>query len=658
MSLERKGEREYKKLKSAIEAGKNGDYRHSLEILEELLSGTFIIPETWLLLGRTFHALGDYSKAIAAFNDYLKLKPESSQGYLYMGRTYLTVAMPYKAVPFLRKALELHPDNIQTMALLGTAYLKSKNSRESVNILQNAVEAAEKTNIGKKEYNRIYRAYLNALLVRGVRLCRINDYDLGAQMLRFVLEKGEERADSPFLRLELGRASRETGKLNEALKHYSRALEFAPEDRRIRWSRASVLMALGRNAEAKDDIELIRAVEPNVPELSWNSSLIDIFMIRSFLEAGEWRPAAELCRNCLKNIDFFHESLGFNNKAFFHALYAEALRNLHDYKSAHNHLERAQKQEPEELQYWYSDILVCWEGKNWKALKKALRIAKSLGGEADLINRFSVLLDVRTSKDGKKNLSLLQNAVRALGPEPELMFALGETYLKLGFAEEARNWFEKTVYLKENHEEAWLGKIAALEIQAAEDPAQADELAEAFNLYLEQWPSNFNIRREMALFLIKIFEYSKAIKELERLLLREPSNQSLRRVLAYAYRKTGRFREAAIFLKALLREKPDNLELLLEYSGCLERGGGSKYAIAILEKAKGIFKKSSDLSMALGILYFRNKKVVEALESLREAAELDRKDPRPYMWMAIIARKNKNKAQAEHFEEEAQKRKK
>ena len=385
---------------------------------------------------------------------------------------------------------------------------------------------------------------------------------------------------------------------------------------------------------------------------------IDIFMIRSFLEAGQWRQAAELCRNCLKSIDFVQESSGFHNKAFFHALYAEALRNLHDYKSAHNHLERAQKQEPSELQYWYSDILVCWEGKNWKALKKALRMAKSLGGDTDIINRFTVLLEVHTSKDEMKNLTQLQNAVRILGPEPELMFALGNTYLKLGLAEEAGNWFEKTVYLKQNHEEAWLGRIAAMEILIAENSAKQDALAEVYDLYLEQWPSNFTIRREMALFLIKIFEYNKAITELEKLLLREPSNQSLRRVLAYAFRKTGRYREAALYLKTLLREKPDNIELLLEYSGCLERGGGAKYALAILEKAKPIFKKSSDLSMALGILYFRNKKVVEALDSLREAATLNRKDPRPYEWMAIIARKTKNKAKAEHFEEEAQKRKK
>ena len=669
-ALIRPKEQGYKKLSLAISAGKSGDYRQALEILEKLISGINAPPEAWLMLGRSYHALGDYSRAIAAFNDYLKLRPRSSQGYLFIGRTYLAVSMPQRAAPFLKKAHELHPGNVQITALLGMAYLKSRHSAEAVNIFQTAVETAA-NKIPEKEYKRIYRAYINALLVRGVRLCRNNDYDLGAQMLRFVLENGSPEADSPFLRLELGRASRETGRLEEALQHYSRALQFAPEDRRIRWSRASILMALERNTEAREDIEKIRAWEPGVPQLPWNSSLVDLYMIRSFMEAGEWRSAAELCRNYLKR-----QAGDSAGNSVIHALCAEALRNLRDFGAAHNHIVRAQEHEPLDLQYCYADILVCWEAKDWPNLKKAIRTAKNLGGDSDIIKRFSVLLDANTSTDDKKTLLLLQNAVRKLGPEPELMYALGLAYLKLGFPQEAINWFRKTIHFKDHHEEAWLGEIAALEALAAQGlPLSADssgsidssgsgkpvsvsdELGKIYNEYLEHWPDNVAICRERALYLIKIFEYAQAAAELEKLLLAEPSNPSLRRVLAYAYRKTGRYREAAVFLKALLREKPDNLELLLEYTGCLERAGGIRYALTVLEKAKEIFGESPDLYLALGILHFRNKKTEAAFDSLREAASIDRTDPRPYEWMAVMARKGGDSGQAAYYEREARKRK-
>jgi Flp pilus assembly protein TadD len=365
------------------------------------------------------------------------------------------------------------------------------------------------------------------------------------------------------------------------------------------------------------------------------------------------------------------------------------------------------EQAPKELEFWYADILVSWEGKDYKSLKKALKAAKSLGGDTDIIRRFTILNQARTSEDLEGNITLLQNAIRSLGPEPELMYALGEAYLKAGLLEEARSWFKKTVSLKGLHENAWLGEIAALEALLVSDhhPASpgpkrsksagqipattAEELGALYEAYLDQWPDNSNIRRDRALFLVKTFEYEKAAPELEKLLVWEPSNSSLRRVLAYTYRKTGRYREAAVFLKSLLKEKPKDTELLIEYSGCLERAGAIHYAVAVLEKARELFEslrrkpnasgkpgnpKPSDgrgrkpdiirqsdianISLALGILNFRQKNVEKAFDCLREAAAINTSDPRPYEWMAIIARKNGDPGDGGYYEKEAQKRKK
>jgi tetratricopeptide (TPR) repeat protein len=644
------------KLALATAAGKRGDYRRAVKILGELLSESDAPAEAWLLLGRSFHSLKKYSRALAAFNDYLKLKPKSGEGYLFAGRTYLTIGMPYKAAPLLKKSLEYNPGDAETMALLAMAYLKSIHSQAALDMLQGAVEAKSREKLSERENRRIYRAYLNALLVRGIRLCGLEDYDMALQMFRFVLENGKDFGiSSPFLFLELGRACRETGRMEEALEHYTRALELAPGDRRIRWSRASILMALGRNREALEEIDRIRARESGVPDLPWNSELVDLFMIRSFMEAGEWRRALEACRNWFKIRD--------SGEAMVHAMCAEALRNLRDFSSAHNHLLRAINEEPGELSFRYADILVSWEGGGWKALKKALREAGALGGDKNIIRRFSVLLEARTLGDEKKILPLLQNAVRALGPEPELMYALGGAYLKAGFLEEARSWFQKTTLVKPRHEEAWLGEIAALEALALDTGAGAgagavEALGSLYDKYLAIWPDNYSIRRDRALFLIRICEYTKAAEELENLLAWEPSNPSLRRVLAYAYRKTGRYREAAVFLKALLKEKPKNIELLLEYSGCLERAGAAPYAAAVLEKARELFKGSSDIVLALGILSFRQKEVERAFDYLREAAALNRDDPRPYEWMAAIARKNGDAGEGRDYEKEARRRKK
>ncbi|MDR2019423.1 MAG: tetratricopeptide repeat protein [Treponema sp.] len=648
-----------RKLAAAVAAGTRRDYKNAVSLLVELISGYDAPPEAYLYLGRSFHALKDYSRALAAYNDYLRLRPRSSEGRLFAGRTYLAIGLPHRAVPLLRKALRLNPSSVSTMALLGTAYLKSKHARMAADLLQQAVETAAKRELAPGESRRIYRAYLNALFIRGIALCRRENFDLGMQMLRFVLENGRDlnargvsATDTPLLRLELGRACRETGALREALEHYSRAAEYAPGDLQIRWYKASVLMMLGKNAETLEELAYIRSREKGnpLPDLPWNSRLVDQFMIRSFLMAGSWRRAAEVCRLWLKNREA---------DPLIHAMYAEAQRNMGDFGAAANHLERALELDGERVELWYEYILVAWESKNWNKVKKILTVLQKLGGDPDLIGRFSVLYKAATGEDDKAIIGLLQKAIRRLGPEPELMYTLGERYLKAGLVEDSVSWFEKTLVLKKDHERARLGLIAALEALADEGSSGVrDRLLTAYNDYLDRWSDNLGIRRDRALFLIRICEFARAAEELEALLVWEPANPTLRRVLAYAYRKNGRYREAAVFLKALLKGKPGDIPLLLEFSGCLERAGAGYYARAVLEKAMLYFEKSPEIPMALGLLRFREKKIELSLDLLREAAGRNAGDPRPYQWMAVISRKIGDQEGARKFEEEAEKRKK
>ncbi|GHV81613.1 hypothetical protein AGMMS49991_01710 [Spirochaetia bacterium] len=682
------------KLNQAIQAGIRRDYGTAVLILEDLISAFDAPPEAYLFLGRSLHALKDYSRALAAFTEFVRLRPRSPDGYRFAGRAYLTLGMPRRTAPLLEKALKLagtdHPQTAATMALLGTAYLKAKRSAQAADMLQMAVEAAAGlpsspgASAGKPlpqaEQRRIYRAYLNALLIRGIRLCRQEQYGLGMPMLRFVLDNGDEEARSiPLLQLELGRACRETGLLDEAVEHYTQALNYAPGDTRIRWYRASILMNLGRSSEALQDLDRIRSSAGEAQELPedlpWNSDLVDRFMIRSFLENGEWRRAADVARMLLKRGEGGNQPAGLAQqsanaaqpsvRAAIHAMYAEAQRNLREYQSAMNHLHRAIELDGNQIQLWYAMILTAWEGEDWKNLKKALKSVKAMGGESEIIQRFSILLEVKTGIPGgptteaedRRIITLLQDAVRTLGPEPDLMYALAERYLKTGLLEAAVTWFAKIILIQQSHERAYLGEIAAWEELLKDgDGKAAKKLQTAYDRYLEIWPDNRSIRRDRALFLIRRGEFTKAAAELEALLPWEPANPTLRRVLAYAYRKTGRYREAAFFLKSLLKEKPEDTGLLLEYTGCLTRAGAAQYAAAVLEKALALFTHSVEVSLTLGALFYREKKIERAFDVFREAAAKHTKDARPYQWMAKISRHLGDTEGAARYDREAKNR--
>jgi tetratricopeptide (TPR) repeat protein len=436
--------------------------------------------------------------------------------------------------------------------------------------------------------------------------------------------------------------------LDEALEHYSAALEFNPDDLHIRWYRASILMVRGMNREALEEISLIKSRDGKLPDLPWNSELVDMFMIRSCLEGREWRRAADACGDWLK-------TRGPN--PMIHALYAEAYRNLKNYTAAANHLERALELRPEEQELWFERLMVAWESEDWKSLRRCLRKLKDLNGDAELIQRFTVLLESQTGTDDKKIITVLQNAIRSLGPEPELMYALGEHYLKIGLLKESLPWFRKIITLKPEHEMAYLAVIAAAEALYNERKEGNVELLNAsYKEYLEIWPDNHKLRREWALYLIRNGDFSEAGQQLEVLLPWEPANPTLRRVLAYAYRKTGRYQEAAAFLKGLLKENPRNIQVLLEYASCLDRAGAPHYAKAVLGKAAELLKNPPEVLTALGMLYFREGNVEGAFALLREAAARDADDPRPYTLMALLTRKRGDKAGAEKYEQEAKAR--
>jgi tetratricopeptide (TPR) repeat protein len=59
-----------------------------VEILEKLVSEYEGPPEAFLYLGRALHAVKNYSRSLAAFNDYITLKPRSPEGYFFAGLVF------------------------------------------------------------------------------------------------------------------------------------------------------------------------------------------------------------------------------------------------------------------------------------------------------------------------------------------------------------------------------------------------------------------------------------------------------------------------------------------------------------------------------------------------------------------------------------------
>jgi len=624
-----------KKLERALQAGAERDYPSAVQILEDILSSTDEIPEALLYLGRAHHALGDHAKAISCFNEYLRIKPRSFAGHFFAGRSYLALGIPKKAVLLLNEAVRHRPADAEALALLGIAYLKARRSASAVGILERAVHVAPND-------QRIYRAYINALLIRGVKLARSGEVMLARQMLDFVVTNG---LDEVLPRLELGRLYRDAGDMQAALFQYQKAIALAPDDPQLRWYRASVLMALGRSGEAHADLDTLRSLGADIPKISWNAELVDRFMLRSFMEQGDWKRALLACREWLKVR---------GSDASVHAIFAEAHRQLGNLDSAENHARKALELSPKENALHYCLIPILWEKKDWPQLDAELRAAKSAGCENEILLRFQALLATNTEKDHRKALVLVQEAIRRTGPAPALMLALAQTYIRLDLGDLALPWFEKTLALEPHNEAALLGRIEVLEaMEQVSEGSSGKKLQEAYRVYLTGHPEASETGRKYALLLVKRHLFKEAAQELELLLVRESENRSLRRVLAYTYRKSERYREAVVLLKNLLKENTRDIRLLLELAHCLDKSGSSSYAIELLKKSMSALAGNGEPALALGILLAKEKRNEAAMDAFREAAARSPKDPRPLRKMSELYRASGVAEFADRYEREA-----
>lgn len=620
-----------KLLRRAIEAGVRRDYRLAERLLEELIAEGDGGPEALLYLGRARHALGDHGRALLAFRDYLAIRPSSIAGRLFAGRSLLALGYPRRAERLFREALRKRPEDPTLLGLIGIACLKGRRSAEAVAVLERAVAAAP-------EDRRIYRAYLNALLVRGVRLARNEDDDearaLAAGMLAFVAENG---LDCVLARLTLGRIESERERHEEALEHYERAAELAPDDESIRWYRVSALMALGRDRDAVAEIQTLSGGADAPEELRWTGELVDLQLARTLTASGEAERAAAACHAFIKR---------WGEGASVHGMYAENLRSLGRLEAAENHARRAIALERSEPALRYALLMILYERESWEALRRELASARRLGCDEDALLRVEALMAARSDEDPRRAVALAQEAIRRTGPAPALMEALAVSYARVGLPDLAVPWYRKAMSVDGPSAGILRELAAALRSLAADGVEGAvDDLAAILGEYLALAPEDAEIRRELLRLSSDAGDWRAVLDQTRILLENEAGNATLRRIAAQALRKLGRYREAAVQLRTLLREKPLDGELALSLAYCLERMGSGAIAAELLSRAAAAAAaakpknapprgKIAELRMAAGTILFRLKKTEAAIKAYSEAAALAPEDPRPYRNLA------------------------
>jgi tetratricopeptide (TPR) repeat protein len=610
---------------SALEAGRNRDYQLAIELLQEVLVQSDQFPAALLYLGRAYHAAGDFNRAIQALQFYLKLEPDSAEGHFFLGRAYFTLGLLDHAFRHLKNSTTLDESFVPALGLLGLTLLKRGHPQTAVSVFERALTL-------EPDNNRIFTGYLNALLTNGIRLFRRNRFEEARDILLFIRK---HRPESLVAHLYLASIYRELGDRELSLIHFEEAGHLAPDDPVLHLQKAILYLQQGNNPAAFEEMtEAMKRLGSQKISTQDVQSLLRIMTIVLF-QNQRHREALESARRVLR-ISYRDGDM--------HAIMAESFSKLGELKKAKNHYLRALETDRNRLEFNYGLAAVLWEQEDYDELSSVLERILRLNPEDEYAQYYKALSLPRLVDDVQQTIPALQEQIRRSGPDPHLMNALGQEYLRADLPDLAEGWFKRTLKRSADSEQA-LEKLIEVYIRLED----GSKLLRACAAYLKAYPENLEFRKSYAQQLYDQGSFAKACTQLEMILPREPKSTRFRIMLAHSYRQSAKYPEAILLYRDLLLETPKDLDLVKPLVTCMEQSGNRETVILLLEKAIKLFKEDAWLQQRLGSLYMAEGQLEKAAKTFRSVIGLNPEDWQAYGSLGELYRKMGNNQFAERF---------
>ena len=252
---------------------------------------------------------GDPEGAIEHFGVAVRLAPENAQAHSDLGVLLAELGRNDRALEHLGRAVELEPGLVQALLTLG-------NVRTRLGRLDEA-EATYRLVLESEPGNGEARLGLGAVLAQN------GNFEQAVVELREALRLAPEAEQAPRVHFGLAEALVRTGRLDEALPHYTRVREIDPAQS-LAWLReATVLMGLGRFAHAKTVLEARLRVDSTdapaahslarllagAPEASLREGPRAMAIAGALLEADNSAPSAETAAMALAEVGRFDEAI-------------------------------------------------------------------------------------------------------------------------------------------------------------------------------------------------------------------------------------------------------------------------------------------------------------------------------------------------------------
>jgi len=528
-------------------------------------------PEILYNLGLAYLRSGDTAKAELVLNRALKLKPDSTEILSLLAQVYQEQNRSLDALDLLVAAHKLAPQNTDIMFLLARVSMTQNYFEDAIPLLESGLKIAPE------------RADLRAAL--GESYFMSGKAEKAIEEFKALVEVDPSARSYAFL----GLSYRHLGQFDEARKYFEAGLKQDPHNASCLFNMGYIEERQGNHARAEEFLQAALHANPNLSE-----AMLELANLR--IASKKFQEAADLLRRYVK--------VSREPAAGYYKL-AMVERSLHQLDAA----------------------------------QRDLRVFQTLSKNApagpypyqhlfDYVdNRSSLSSQDRTQLD----LTQLTEEVSKHPDQPQNLYLLAETYLKLGKPDEARKTIVQLDQLSAGDYRTQTGVgVLLARYRFYDDAVQHFETALSAN------PDSDDVKFDLADAYFRKGAYAQALEAARQVSAPGQQDGSFLALLGDIYAHLGDTPRASQIFRDAINRNPDNDQHYLSLALVQLRENNAGGAGETLRKGLARIPGSGKIFWGLGLVSVLEGKTPEAEAHLEHAVDLLPEWPGSYSTLGVF----------------------
>lgn len=540
----------------------------------ELEKADTLQPDTFEILydlGKTYLLGGEYGKAELVLNRALKLKPDSPDTLYWLAQAATQQKRPVDALDLLVRAHKLAPENADIIFLLARTSMTQNYFEDAIPLLEAGLKTSPK------------RADLRAAL--GESYFMSGKVEAAIAEFQKLIEMDPTARSYAFM----GLSYRHLGRFEEAMKYFQEGLKLDPHNVSCLFNVGFIEERQGNHARAEELFQETLRLSPDFPE-----ALLELANLR--IANKQFAEAIPLLRRYVR--------VSRDPAAAYYKL-AQAERSLHQTAAAERDLSVFQtlSKNASTGPYPYQHLFDY------------------------LDNRSTLAPEARTQQD----LANLTDEISKHPDQPQNLYLLAETYLKLGKLSEAQAAIAQLDQLSSGdyRTQAGVGVLLA-RFHLYDDAITHFRAALAAN------PDSDDVKFDLADAYFRKKRFAEALQTAELVSTAGQQDDAYLALLGDIRVHLGDTAQAADIFRSAIQRNPDADQYYLSLALVQLRQNDLNAANATLQQGLARIPGSGKILWGLGIVAVLQGKTGEAAQDLERAVDLLPEWPGSYSALGIF----------------------